>query len=155
MKKQIVSMKRGAQKGFTLIELMIVVAIIAILSAFALPAYQDYTIRTRVAEGLNLASSAKVAVTEYYTNFKKWPANNTEAGLAAASKITGNGVTKVEVGADGKITITYNSKVDSTNNTIDFSPTTTTPTAGESIKWKCASGASNGVEKQYLPAECR
>lgn len=155
MKKQIVSMKRGAQKGFTLIELMIVVAIIAILSAFALPAYQDYTIRTRVAEGLNLASSAKVAVTEYYTNFKKWPTSNSDAGLADASKITGNGVDKVEVGTNGKITITYNSKVDSTNNTIEFSPVTTNPDPGQSIKWKCATGSTNGVEKQYLPAECR
>lgn len=155
MKKQIVSMKRGAQKGFTLIELMIVVAIIAILSAFALPAYQDYTIRTRVAEGLNLASSAKAAVTEYYTNFRAWPGSNTEAGLAVPSKITGNGVESVTVAANGKITIKYNTKVDSTNNTIDFSPVTTTPTPGQSIKWKCTTGSSNGVEKQYLPAECR
>lgn len=155
MKKQIVSMKRGAQKGFTLIELMIVVAIIAILSAFALPAYQDYTIRTRVAEGLNLASSAKAAVTEYYTNFRAWPASNTDAGLAAPSKITGNGVTKVEVGAGGTITITYNSKVDGTNNQIEFKPDTPNPAPGESVKWKCAAAATNGVEKQYLPAECR
>lgn len=155
MKKQIVSMKRGAQKGFTLIELMIVVAIIAILSAFALPAYQDYTIRTRVAEGLNLASSAKAAVTEYYTNFRTWPGNNTDAGLASASKITGNGVDSVEVGSGGTITITYNSKVDSTNNKIEFKPTTSNPDPGESIKWKCASASTNGVEKQYLPAECR
>lgn len=155
MKKQIVSMKRGAQKGFTLIELMIVVAIIAILSAFALPAYQDYTIRTRVAEGLNLASSAKAAVTEYYTNFRAWPASNTDAGLAKPSKITGNGVESVTVGANGVITIKYNSKVDTTNNTIDFSPDTTSPTPGQSIKWKCKTGATAGVEKQYLPAECR
>lgn len=156
MKKQIVSMKRGAQKGFTLIELMIVVAIIAILSAFALPAYQDYTIRTRVAEGLNLASSAKAAVTEYYTNFKAWPADNTAAGLASGSKIKGNGVDKVEVSENGTITITYNTKVDaSTNNQIQFKPVTSTPEAGQSIEWKCSAPSTSGVKAQYLPAECR
>lgn len=152
MKKQIVSMKRGAQKGFTLIELMIVVAIIAILSAFALPAYQDYTIRTRVAEGLNLASSAKVAITEYYTNYHAWPSDNSNAGLVAASNINGNGVSKVEVGANGKITVTYNSRVDPTNNTIIFQATPSDPNPGDSIKWNCQGGS---VKAQYRPAECR
>lgn len=155
MKKQIVSMKRGAQKGFTLIELMIVVAIIAILSAFALPAYQDYTIRTRVAEGLNLASSAKVAVTEYYTNFKDWPANNTDAGLAVPSKITGNGVESVTVKGSGVIEVKYKSNVDGSDNLVQFSPDTTTPDPGQSIVWTCSAPSTNGVKKQYLPAECR
>lgn len=155
MKKQIVSMKRGAQKGFTLIELMIVVAIIAILSAFALPAYQDYTIRTRVAEGLNLASSAKVAVTEYYTNFKAWPKNNTDAGLAVPSKITGNGVESITVNENGVIEVKYKANVDGTDNLVQFSPDTATPEAGQSIVWKCKAPTTNGVKKQYLPAECR
>lgn len=155
MKKQIVSMKRGAQKGFTLIELMIVVAIIAILSAFALPAYQDYTIRTRVAEGLNLASSAKVAITEYYTNYHEWPKNNSDAGLVAASKINGNGVESVTVADNGLITVKYNKKVDTTNNLITFQASPSNPSPGESIKWKCSVPASNGVAVQFRPTECR
>ncbi len=71
------------QKGFTLIELMIVIAIIGILAAIALPAYQDYTKRSRVSEGLSLAGGAKSALTEYYASNNKWPSDNAEAGIAA------------------------------------------------------------------------
>ena len=70
------------QKGFTLIELMIVVAIIGVLAAIAIPAYQDYTIRAQVSEGLTLASGAKAAVSEYYMNHGAWPTDNAVAGLA-------------------------------------------------------------------------
>lgn len=153
MKKQIMSMKRGAQKGFTLIELMIVVAIIAILSAFALPAYQDYTIRTRVAEGLALASSAKTAMTEYYSTNHTWPGSNSSAGMANASKITGNAVTSVKVEAN-VITITYKTNVgDSTKNVITIAAPAA-PSAGESITWKCGS-TNTTVPSQFRPPECR
>ncbi|HFA2295259.1 TPA: pilin, partial [Neisseria gonorrhoeae] len=86
------------QKGFTLIELMIVIAIVGILAAVALPAYQDYTARAQVSEAILLAEGQKSAVTEYYLNHGKWPEDNTSAGVASpASNIKGKYVQKVEV----------------------------------------------------------
>ncbi|HFB1235051.1 TPA: pilin, partial [Neisseria gonorrhoeae] len=91
------------QKGFTLIELMIVIAIVGILAAVALPAYQDYTARAQVSEAILLAEGQKSAVTEYYLNHGKWPENNTSAGVASSDKIKGKYVQKVEV-AKGVVT---------------------------------------------------
>ncbi|MBG8579694.1 pilin, partial [Neisseria meningitidis] len=85
------------QKGFTLIELMIVIAIVGILAAVALPAYQDYTARAQVSEAILLAEGQKSAVTEYYLNHGEWPANNSSAGVATSSDIKGKYVEKVEV----------------------------------------------------------
>ncbi|EMS1790369.1 pilin, partial [Neisseria gonorrhoeae] len=91
------------QKGFTLIELMIVIAIVGILAAVALPAYQDYTARAQVSEAILLAEGQKSAVTEYYLNHGKWPEDNGDAGVASASDIKGKYVQKVEV-AKGVVT---------------------------------------------------
>src|SRR3982750_567377 len=99
-------MIKATQKGFTLIELMIVVAIIGILAAIAIPAYQDYTIRAQVTEGLNLAGAVKAAVAETYAQTGNWPADNAEAGVGANNEITGKYVKDVAV-AGGGITITY------------------------------------------------
>ncbi|ENT1364406.1 pilin, partial [Neisseria gonorrhoeae] len=85
------------QKGFTLIELMIVIAIVGILAAVALPAYQDYTARAQVSEAILLAEGQKSAVTEYYLNHGIWPKDNTSAGVASASKIIGKYVKQVEI----------------------------------------------------------
>uniref|UniRef100_UPI0027D97567 pilin n=1 Tax=Neisseria gonorrhoeae TaxID=485 RepID=UPI0027D97567 len=85
------------QKGFTLIELMIVIAIVGILAAVALPAYQDYTARAQVSEAILLAEGQKSAVTEYYLNHGKWPENNGDAGVASASEIKGKYVKEVKV----------------------------------------------------------
>ncbi|HGL9354916.1 TPA: pilin, partial [Neisseria gonorrhoeae] len=85
------------QKGFTLIELMIVIAIVGILAAVALPAYQDYTARAQVSEAILLAEGQKSAVTEYYLNHGKWPENNGDAGVASASEIKGKYVESVTV----------------------------------------------------------
>ncbi|BCT10250.1 pilin [Neisseria meningitidis] len=93
------------QKGFTLIELMIVIAIVGILAAVALPAYQDYTARAQVSEAILLAEGQKSAVTEYYLNHGEWPANNSSAGVATSADIKGKYVEKVEV-AKGVITAT-------------------------------------------------
>ena len=139
-------MKRTMQKGFTLIELMIVVAIIGILAAVALPAYQDYTKRTHVAEGLSLAGGAKASVTEYYSSQGKFPTNNASAGLATDTDIKGNAVTKVAV-ANGKITITYNDKVTNAA-TLELSPITS---AG-GVQWTCKGGT---VDKKFRPSNCR
>ncbi|ENV9269021.1 pilin, partial [Neisseria gonorrhoeae] len=91
------------QKGFTLIELMIVIAIVGILAAVALPAYQDYTARAQVSEAILLAEGQKSAVTEYYLNHGKWPKDNTSAGVASASDIKGKYVQSVTV-ANGVVT---------------------------------------------------
>ena len=139
-------MKRTMQKGFTLIELMIVVAIIGILAAIALPAYQDYTKRTHVSEGLTLAGGAKASVTEYFSSQGKFPSNNSSAGLAGATDIKGNAVKSVTV-ANGKIEITYNDKV--TNNaTLQLSPTT----GAGGVQWSCKGGT---VIAKYRPSNCR
>ncbi|MDZ7749324.1 MAG: pilin [Halofilum sp. (in: g-proteobacteria)] len=96
------------QQGFTLIELMIVIAIIGILAAVAIPAYQDYILRSQVSEGLSLASGAKTSVTEFRLTNGTYPADNADAGLATPGDITGNNVKGVAV-SDGDITATYSS----------------------------------------------
>ncbi|HFA3931471.1 TPA: pilin, partial [Neisseria gonorrhoeae] len=96
------------QKGFTLIELMIVIAIVGILAAVALPAYQDYTARAQVSEAILLAEGQKSAVTEYYLNNGKWPADNGAAGVASSSSIKGKYVKEVKV-ENGVVTATMNS----------------------------------------------
>ena len=139
-------MKR-TQSGFTLIELMIVVAIIGILAAIALPAYQDYTKRSHVTEGMSLGGGAKTAVAEYYSSEGTWPGDNTTAGLVSSQSITGNAVTGVAVSGSGVITITYNAKV-ATDSTVALTPTD----SGGSIVWSCNGG---NVLNKYLPSRCR
>jgi type IV pilus assembly protein PilA len=137
-------------KGFTLIELMIVIAILGILMAIAIPAYQDYTVRAKVSEGLNLAGSAKLGISEYVQSEGDFPTDNAEAGLAASTDITGNDVTSVEV-TTGLIEITFASTAPDSiaSSTLVLSAYTT---AG-STRWTC--GTAGDVEDRFRPSSCR
>ena len=139
------------QQGFTLIELMIVVAIIGILAAIAIPAYQDYTIRAQVSEGLNLSAGAKAAVAEYFMDSGNFPTTNAEAGVEAAGNITGNYVVSVTVGAGGAITVLYGNQA---NTQIAGDSITLTPGANAgSVDWTCA--VAGGMLPKHVPAACR
>lgn len=143
-------------QGFTLIELMIVIAIIGILAAVAIPAYQDYITRSKVAEGLNLASAAKTGVTESYMSNGAMPSDNTTAGLSAPATINGNNVQSVTVGASpvaGTITILYSDgSAPLQDATLDLVPSTG---GGGSVSWNCQPGQTNGISTEYVPASCR
>jgi type IV pilus assembly protein PilA len=142
--------KMKKQQGFTLIELMIVVAIIGILAAIAIPAYQDYTIRAQVSEGINLASGAKAAIAEYFMDTGALPGSNAEAGLETSTNIVGNYVTGVAVGNLGVVTVTYGGQANSqiTDDTLLLSPTTN---AG-SVQWTCSAG---DLLPKHVPSACR
>ncbi|HEZ6011521.1 TPA: pilin [Neisseria meningitidis] len=160
------------QKGFTLIELMIVIAIVGILAAVALPAYQDYTARAQVSEAILLAEGQKSAVTEYYLNHGEWPANNSDAGVASASDIKGKYVQKVEVN-NGVVTATMLSS--GVNKEIKGKKLSLwAKRQAGSVKWFCgqpvtrtakatdddvtatANGNGNGkIDTKHLPSTCR
>jgi type IV pilus assembly protein PilA len=137
------------QQGFTLIELMIVVAIIGILAAIAIPAYQDYTIRAQVSEGLNLSGGAKAAVSEYTMDRGTFPSTNNEAGLSASTSIVGKYVSGVNQ-VSGLISVTYGNDAHATlsGQILLLSAATN---AG-SIEWVCRSAV---IANKHLPAACR
>ncbi|HGG8022756.1 TPA: pilin [Neisseria meningitidis] len=154
------------QKGFTLIELMIVIAIVGILAAVALPAYQDYTARAQVSEAILLAEGQKSAVTEYYLNHGEWPKNNTSAGVASASDIKGKYVKEVEV-AKGVITATMLST--GVNKEIQGRKLSLwAKRQAGSVKWFCGQpvtradkaddvnkATGNEIDTKHLPSTCR
>ncbi|HGG9330208.1 TPA: pilin [Neisseria meningitidis] len=158
------------QKGFTLIELMIVIAIVGILAAVALPAYQDYTARAQVSEAILLAEGQKSAVTEYYLNHGTWPSNNSSAGVASSSTIKGKYVEKVEV-KNGVVTATMLSS--GVNNEIQGKKLSLwAKRQNGSVKWFCGqpvqrndttttnddvnkATGNNEIDTKHLPSTCR
>ena len=138
------------QQGFTLIELMIVVAIIGILAAIAIPAYQDYTIRAQISEGLTLSASAKSAVSEYFMDRGAWPADNTTAGVADKHDIIGKYTEHVEV-EDNVIEIKFG--YDANAKIMDEKIELTAVDNAGSISWTCASAGV--IQAKHLPAACR
>src|SRR5690606_24723291 len=144
---------KQVQKGFTLIELMIVVAIIGILAAIAIPAYQDYTIRAQVTEGLNLASDLKAGIGELYADRGRGSdIDSGNLGIPAASYKSGKYVTQIEV-EDGTIEITYGN---SANSKINGGILTLVPSVNDNLDviWTCG-GTGTTLPEKYLPASCR
>ena len=142
---------RKMQKGFTLIELMIVVAIIGILAAIAIPAYQDYTARSQMSEAMSLASGVRTAVTETFQSTGTFPVTNASAGVALAGSINGNYVTSVAVGANGVITATLLGTAPVINAIRNATLILTPTDEGGSVSWLCSGSAND----KYYPATCR
>jgi type IV pilus assembly protein PilA len=160
---------KSIQKGFTLIELMIVVAIIGILAAIAIPAYQDYTIRAQVSEGLTLAAGAKTAVAEGFATTGVTPADRTAAGMTANDTDTnGKYVTSVQV-TNGVILVTYGANANTAiaGMTIGLTPYLS---QDNSVAWRCGNAAApagaagvmtgavyaaGSLTAKYMPASCR
>ena len=144
------------QKGFTLIELMIVVAIIAILAAIALPAYQDYVARSQVSEAASLASGARTAVAEQYANVGSFASiTNATAGIAPSGSIRGQYVTQVNVtGGNVDATMGNSASTKVAGGVLRFSPVD----RGGSVEWVCKGQSGNlagAANAKYLPSACR
>lgn len=160
--------------GFTLIELMIVIAIIAILAAMAVPMYQDYITRSKVMEGLSLSDSAQTAVAESFQSYGYMPATGNSGsansfGLPQATSIQGKYVSSIQVGGrTGKITITYNGQVGGGVASGDVLVLTPGTILHGAVVWACGfatvtlngqtvggPGSGTNVLPKYLPADCR
>jgi len=162
-----------SQQGFTLIELMIVVAIIAILAAIAISQYQDYVIRAQVAEGSSLAAGVKTSVAEFYTNYGHFPVatctnGNTSVGLAMPSSIVGSYVSELRVsgagcapplGAGSVVAFFSSDAPQKANSAIDTAGLIFSPiTHAGSVAWKCKRfllGGSVVLRDKWLPSSCR
>jgi type IV pilus assembly protein PilA len=140
----------GKQRGFTLIELMIVVSIIGVLASIAIPTYQRYVIRSQVAEGLSLSGGAQTAVSEFFMENGEWPTNNSEAGLPLGEEIRGDYTEQVVV-TKNVIVILYGFDAHT-----DISGDTVSLTAFNnegSVSWSCTNDGA--IEAPHLPDACR
>jgi type IV pilus assembly protein PilA len=144
-------MKRKKQQGFTLIELMIVVAIIGIIASIAIPLYTNYIVRSQVAEGIKLSTAAKVAAAEYFQNHGAFATTNASAGIEAGGNIVGNYVTQVQLAAGGAIQVTFGNEAhpDILGAVLSMTPISN---AG-SVTWDCTGDAL--LPNKYVPSACR
>ncbi len=142
-------MKRRMQQGFTLIELMIVIAIIGILAAIAIPMYQDYTVRAKASEGLSVMTPCKLGVAEYYSSNSSLANTNALAGCdTGATKY----VSGVAVGAGGVVTATFSAPPELANSTLTLTPSVIAGATGTfALDWKC----SGSIASKYRPSSCR
>ncbi|MDJ0908274.1 MAG: pilin [Woeseiaceae bacterium] len=138
------------QQGFTLIELMIVVAIIGILASMAIPAYQTYLLRAQVSEGLNLTGPLQAAVAEYYNDYGAFPADNSDAGADPANNYAGKYVSGISV-TGAVISIQYGN--DASAQLAGETVTITAVPAAGSLEWDCGTGGV--IPENYLPSVCR
>ena len=165
-------MNTRSNSGFTLIEVMVVCAIIGTLAMLAVPFYQDYVVKTQVSEGVNLASQSSAAVAETYMQIGEWPEDNASAGLGEPEEIQGKYVTRVEV-IDGTLAVTFGGEAHEAirGKTLSLEPAVNT--AGDVI-WACGAHAIAGSSRartamasidtsaqvtnlpsKYLPESCR
>lgn len=142
----------SSQHGFTLIELMIVVAIIAILAAIAIPAYQDYTIRSQVSEALVLGGRARSGVWEHYSNTGTLPTTNVEAELPESGEVSASYVSTMNIQADGRLRVNFGGPMANahigTSSYLELVPNV----ADETLQWSCRPG---NLPEKYLPTVCR
>ncbi len=143
-------------RGFSLIELMIVIAIIGILSSIAIPAYLDYTIRAQVSEGMSLASGTKAGIAEFWLDTGAFPPSNASAGLVSPTSITGHYVLSVNVAdTPGRIAVQYGKDANVSISTAPANVLTYSATTTEgSISWVCG-GSGTTIQDKYLPTACR
>ncbi len=148
-------MKRAVQQGFTLIELMIVVAIIGILAAVALPAYQDYTTRAKVSEVVLAASGARTALSEYVAASGAFPADSSSAALAGQSSKYVASIDYAYISASSAgVTVTAQGDSNITSKTVRLIGSISATSNGV-VSWVCGPGTTSAMDTKYLPASCR
>lgn len=141
----------ASQRGFTLLELLTVVAVMSILMVVSLPIYFDYATRAKVSEGIGLMGEFKTRVTDTYYANGSLPADNAEAGMGLPEDYATDKITRISIGTGGVITVEYDISSLGTDNLLEFSPSV----SSMGIDWTCQSPATSGIQAIFVPSECR